>query len=225
VLSFILLYTVLEAVAGWSRVYTVTLTSAEIGRVTGLDQIQRRQALEQILDYALGRGDQLQFTLPPGSLRAGEPAFSPDELAHMADVRRLFVLGRGLRNAGLAGFFGLGFFGWEASRAGDRRQTAGRRRWRAACGLTLLWAGAWGAALLAAAGLGAVLNFRAAFDVFHMLLFENNLWLLPADALLIQLLPEEQFAMVAAAAGGAFALATLAALTAGLLPRRGGRRA
>ncbi len=39
----------------------------------------------------------------------------------------------------------------------------------------------------------ALLSFSSSFTLFHELLFTNDLWLLPADSLLIQMFPQEFF--------------------------------
>ncbi len=38
-----------------------------------------------------------------------------------------------------------------------------------------------------------LLNFQSTFIIFHKILFQNNLWLLPSNSLLLQLFPQEFF--------------------------------
>lgn len=113
------------------------------------------------------------------------PSFQAHEAAHMADVRGLFLLCKGLAGLGLlcAGALGL------------------RQGWKA-CALTQLGV----LALLGLLALWAALDFDSLFIAFHRLAFRNDLWLLnPQRDLLLQLMPTAFFVDYAARIGGAYA--------------------
>lgn len=141
-----------------------------------------------------------------------QPAFNSKELIHMEDCRRLFMLLRtAIRAAGIAGSLLLAL----------------------GCGLLrnerrLIRRSALLAPLIIALTLGlfavwAALDFNAAFNFFHEILFTNDLWLLnPSTDLLIRICPASMFM----AMGARIALAGLAcaifvpALTAALTLRQ-----
>lgn len=216
-LAYVLLFTSLEFVAGNTRLYRVTLESPEVERLTGLARAERGEALTRIVRYALGRGSDLQFVMPPGSVRPGQPAFSEDETRHMEDVRALFALGRTLRIVGLVPAVLLA--GSAAAGPGVRKRlsSGGPRRRHTLAVLAGLcrWTAAWTAAFLLIVGAAALVSFRSAFDALHVVLFANDLWMLPPDALLIQLFPEEQFARLAGYAGAVMLACAGAALALG----------
>lgn len=111
-----------------------------------------------------------------------QPAFNEKELTHMADCFELFVL---LRTtcvcAIILGAILLGLGLWL------RRGKGLARSFLVGLGLLFLPAillGAW-----------AALDFSAAFDFFHRMLFTNDLWLLDSRTdLLIRICPESMFA-------------------------------
>lgn len=111
-----------------------------------------------------------------------QPAFNEKELTHMADCFELFVL---LRTtcvcAIILGAILLGLGLW------FRRGKGLVRSFLIGLGLLFLPAillGAW-----------ATLDFSAAFDFFHRMLFTNDLWLLDSRTdLLIRICPESMFA-------------------------------
>jgi len=219
-LAYVLLFTSVETVTAVPRLYGVTLESSEIGQSTGLSYTQREAVVARIAGYALGRQPDLQFTMPTGSVRAGEEAFTADELQHMADVRALFATGRFLRwlaiLLSLLCLAGRAFPSPKAGSPGGQPEADSR----AVVSAALRWTAGWGTGFLLAIGIVSFVDFGAAFDAMHLLLFRNDLWLLPADALLIQLLPEEQFCLLAAYSGAVFLAATAAALGLGLSLRR-----
>lgn len=111
-----------------------------------------------------------------------QPAFNEKELIHMEDCRQLFILLRTVLTG--TAVLSVGFL---------------------ACGIYLLcdrkWIrlAAWIAPLLIAVPLGlfaawAVMDFNAAFNFFHKILFTNDLWLLDARTdLLIRICPASMF--------------------------------
>lgn len=135
------------------------------------------------------------------------PAFNEREQAHMRDVRALFDGGRKLLlAAGLLGVLLCAFAFFLA-----RGRAPGTLR-RACLGALLIWL-----ALAAALWMLFANGFAGAFNRFHELLFDNDLWQLdPATDAMIRMFPQAFFERLAWAAlrGGLLALgaALLAAL-------------
>ena len=131
-----------------------------------------------------------------------QPPFGERELAHLYDCRRLLSPTQpGMLYAALL------LAGAILLCCGGRSFQRGRliAAWTAA-GLLL--------APLAALGAWAAVDFSAAFDFFHRMLFSNDLWLLnPQTDLLIRICPASMFAGM----GLRIALRALGALLGGLL--------
>lgn len=113
-----------------------------------------------------------------------QPAFHADELAHMADVRGLFVLAERLLLVCAVCFAVLVILllVW-------RSHWDLRLLWRA-----VLWTMAGGLACFLALAVWAAVDFSSLFTLFHQLSFSNDLWLMnPATDLMIRLMPQDMF--------------------------------
>lgn len=114
-------------------------------------------------------------------------AFSQQELTHLHDVRELMYLARSLA------FFGLFLLLLPLALA--YKKGAGSS-WAALCLYSrwLRYALLMGLALLLMVAAILYLDFAGAFEIMHLLAFDNDLWLLnPHQDLLIQLMPEGFF--------------------------------
>lgn len=144
----------------------------------GADAETLERATDILLEYLRGTADGLSGQgVIDGQQR---DIFGEDERAHMQDVALLYeralivMLGAG----GVAIACAL---------------LAGRDRRRMAQG-ALIGMGAF-ALLLAAAGAWCALDFDSAFNAFHRLLFNNELWLMdPNTQFMIRMFPAEFFA-------------------------------
>ena len=149
------------------------------------------------------------LTCASGAGRRIQEFFNEKEKRHMNDVKELFLAAERLRTQGL----------WTAALAGLLLL------WRRQIGI-LLRTLQWGVGLfLAAVGTIAFLaaaSFTKYFTWFHLLLFDNNDWLLnPATDRLINILPEGFFRDTAFFIAGIFlAAAFLLWLAARLLDKR-----
>jgi integral membrane protein (TIGR01906 family) len=142
--------------------------------------------------------------MPPLSWGSG-PIFTPDEYAHMADVRGVF---RGAEVAAAVAFLAGALLVARAVRRGEADR--------------LIRGGALGAAaFVAAIGVAAALAFEPLFLAFHDVLFpQGNFLFDPATSNLLRLYPEWYWQGVTAGVGVSFiAVALLAAGGAGLLRR------
>lgn len=146
------------------------------------------------------------LTEQPPNAGPGGPLFTPDEYAHMADVRGVF---RGTEAAGVLALFVVGYRIARARRRGE--------------GLRLLRAGSLPAAgIVAVIGLAAAVAFDPLFLLFHDIFFpEGNFLFDPATSNLIRLYPEWYWQGITAGVGVSFiAVALLAAGTAHIALRR-----
>ncbi len=125
-----------------------------------------------------------------------QPAFNERELLHMEDCRQLFILLRRALAVSLIGSVILIAWGFD------------RKSVRLASGLAPL-------ILLVPLGIfatWAVMDFNAAFNFFHKILFTNDLWLLnPRTDLLIRICPASMFMAMGVRIGILSALCALAA--------------
>lgn len=116
-----------------------------------------------------------------------QDAFNAREIQHMEDCQRLFDLLRTLRLS-LAVAAALLVL---LSLILELREKSART-----VGLSPLWIGSLMIAVpLAIFGIWAVIDFNSAFNLFHRMLFTNDLWLLnPETDLLIRICPSSMFA-------------------------------
>ena len=193
----------IELVAGRLEFYRRSFVRSGAVEKTGLDVDQLTWVVRRVLDYSTGRRADLQFDL--AELDGGEPgrpAFIRRELDHMRDVRALFEKARVLK------WVALGAAAAAASAlALLERRAALLRLARAFAGVSVAIILGWGACAAA-----ALADFGGFWDLFHEVLFTNDLWLLPEDSLLIKMLPESLFRSLALAVLGLFAVQTVVIL-------------
>ena len=147
-----------------------------------------------MLDEALAdclKGDASALGIEAEVFGAMQPAFNEKELIHMEDCRKLFELLRaGIRVSSIAGLLLLTL--------GCVMLGKDRKKIRAS---------AWLSPLMIVVPLGmlavwAMIDFNAAFNFFHEILFTNDLWLLnPATDLLIRICPISMFMAMGAKIG------------------------
>ena len=138
------------------------------------------------------------LTAQPPNAGPGGPLFTPDEYAHMADVRTVF---RGAEGAAVLALFVAAFRIGRARRRGDA--------------LRLMRAGALVAAgIVAVIGVAAAVAFDPLFLLFHDIFFpQGNFLFDPATSNLLRLYPEWYWQGITAGVGGSFlAVALVAAL-------------
>ena len=150
-----------------------------------VSQQQLNQVIDHVLRYLWGQENDMQLTITYLDNSTGL-AFSEREIAHMVDVKLLFVQGRRLTMI----CFGVGialltYFILQRKKIHYSLMTTIRN--------TLLGI----LVTFALIGIYAVMNFTQAFVYFHEIFFTNDLWLLNPDDLLIIMLPESLFATIA----------------------------
>ncbi|SMP62617.1 TIGR01906 family membrane protein [Anoxynatronum buryatiense] len=165
----------------------------------GMDQENLAHTAEEIIRYLKGEKDDFQTTAVKDGVL--QPLYDERERVHMEDVLDLFNQARLLRSLSLAGI--LLISGWMILKD---------PRWQHHWLRTLLFTGLANVDLMILLGLLIWLDFTRYFTYFHLLLFDNDLWILdPTRHVLIQLLPETFFINTAIAIG-LWAMGTLLAL-------------
>ncbi len=187
-LMFILLITSVEAVCYWTPGYF----ESEYTKYDVLDDLPEMtmddllDVTHEMMDYLRGDREDLHvWTTMGGEYRE---FFTPREIAHMEDVRNLFVGAIFLRRVCLAAIL-LSLLAIRLS-GGRLRKVLPKTIF----GGTLLFFGA-------AAVLGLIIstNFNRYFIIFHHIFFDNDLWILdPSVDMLINIVPEPFFMDTAA---------------------------
>lgn len=204
-LIVVLLITSLEAVLYFTPGYfEKEYNKYEVTETVNMEMDDLLEVTEVMMDYLRGDREDLQVvTRVDGALR---PFFSQRELAHMIDVKNLFLGGLGLRRIGLV--IALASLVLLYFCKGKWKQILPR----AICVGTGLF--------FAAACLLAVVvstDFTRYFTVFHEIFFDNDLWILnPNRDLLINIVPEPFFIdtafRIAIVFGGSVLLLLLASI-------------
>lgn len=160
------------------------------------------QAMQDLIRYIQWGGEEKM-----------EPHFNEREIAHMRDVRILFLIATGILFAS-AGWIAVYF--WRHGKEGPGRTALRTAR------ITMV-------AVVAALGVGVVWmvsSFDRAFLAFHHIFFNNELWLLnPSTDVMIRMLPQNLFMQLFVRIGVGFVVGAL--LCMGLycfLERRKGER-
>lgn len=181
-LPVLVLALALESVAFSPSFYAYEFRALDRPAATGFTEKELLEASRSLWAYFRGELSTPQLELPKDGQLVS--LYDQRELAHLADVRRLFRLGFAARTAaaltsGLAALF-LAF-----------RQRKLAWRWLAGAGLV----GSSFALLLFLVGILLVsTNFNRWFTLFHLLSFNNDLWQLdPTRENLIRIFPEEFF--------------------------------
>lgn len=150
-----------------------------------LDAQTQARAAKAIRDYFLGTSAHMQVQLPGGG-----DVFNAKELSHMADIRALLRLSRGVI---VAGALGVAVLLWARARMRGRLGISAKAYFAVRLqgeGIAFLLL----MLLLGIVALGAVMDFRRAFEIFHRILFTNEDWLLdPRTDRLILMMPQELF--------------------------------
>lgn len=148
---------------------------------TGMDQENQAVAAEEIIRYLKGDKEDFQTTaVKEGTL---QELYDERERVHMEDVLFLFHRARMIRNMSLV--LAILLFGYVVARDS---------KWKNNWLRTLFYTGLANVDLMILLGLLIWLDFSRYFTYFHLLLFDNDLWILdPGKHVLIQLLPETFF--------------------------------
>ena len=197
-LMITLLITSVEAVAYWTPgYYEKEYSRYHVTDAVSMEMADLLDVTEEMMAYLRGRRDDLHVPAVVGGQT--REFFNEREIAHMEDVRDLFLGGLTARRicigTALACLALLAFL-----KAGIRRLLP-----RAVCmGTGLFFALICGLAALIST------DFTKYFIVFHQIFFDNDLWILdPETDLLINIVPEPFFMDTAARIALVFAASVL----------------
>ncbi|MDY4517388.1 MAG: TIGR01906 family membrane protein [Candidatus Spyradocola sp.] len=180
--------------------------------VIGISDENLMNVTRGLLGYLWGSRDSLDMQAEiGGQLRE---VFTQREKDHMVDVRNLVTLARWA----MVAFAVLGAAAWVGAALLARREKHGLR----VCGIGYLAGAVLLLALVGIVVLLAMQDFTAVFIKFHQIFFTNDLWLLDADDMLIQMVPEPFFMDCAALIAILFAvgLAATAAIAIVMICRK-----
>lgn len=174
---FLPLYLLLKAVeinAFDMDFYTTSFKKYKVVKVTGKSLQELEDITAELLSYLRGDADE----------RILEKNFNRKEILHMQDVKELFAYGYRLKNISfvliLLSIGVLCYFKYY--------KTLGKTLFYG----PFIW---WG--MILTLFLLALSDFNKYFTYFHLIFFDNDLWLLnPKTDLLIQMLPQEFFSSI-----------------------------
>ncbi len=154
----------------------------------GVDENDLKEITHEMMSYLAGnRDDLIMYAEIKGEY---QQVFEEREILHMVDVKKLFLGGFKIRNTSAllaAALLGI-LFGFKKKKAIKPLS------------VSYLWTTAAFLAIAAALGIVMLVDFNALFLKFHMLFFDNDLWLLDINTdVLIQMLPESFFNSLALA--------------------------
>lgn len=180
-LSLVLLLTSVEFVAFNINNYKKSFVKYEITRVTKMDQENLEATIKDLLKYLKDNREELDTR----AVINGEErqVFGSREIQHMVDVKDLFIKGRNIRNISLLLFIIIGLIIAKKD-----------KYWKTAISNTLIYTSIINILFLIVLLLLIKIDFNKYFTYFHLIFFNNDLWLLdPNTEVLIQMLPEGFF--------------------------------
>jgi integral membrane protein (TIGR01906 family) len=195
--------------------YDFALREYDLPAVTGVPCLELERAMAEIRDYFTNDQSLLRITVTDEEGRAN-PLFTPREVIHMRDVKRLVAA---IFTAQVLAFLYIGVYAVLRLVVERGRAWAGLARLARASVLGSL-------ALALAFGVTALLGFDRLFTRFHELSFSNDLWQLDPDHhRLVQMFPQDFWLVSTVILAGLTVVELLAllALSWGYL-RRVGRR-
>lgn len=198
-LMIILLITSIEAVTYWTPgYYEKEYTKHHVLDAVPMEMEDLLDVTDEMMAYLRGNREDLHVpTIVNGQARE---FFNEREIAHMEDVRGLFLAAIALRRACLIGIVGILAFLY-FTKADIKRILP-----RTICAGTVLF-------FLLLAGLAALIStdFTKYFVIFHQIFFNNDLWMLdPGTDLLINIVPEPFFIDTAARIGITYGISVAA---------------
>ncbi|ABR49411.1 integral membrane protein TIGR01906 [Alkaliphilus metalliredigens QYMF] len=180
-LTIVILLTSVEIVAFNSQHYRSSFEKYNITEVTGMDMDNLEYAMADLLSYVRDEKDVLDTSaIVNGELRE---VFGERERMHMVDVKELFIKGRVARNLSFILLVGLSFI-----------LLIKDTKWKMRLLKTLVYTAIGNIALLGVFLLLLYMDFNKYFTYFHLIFFDNDLWILdPQKEILIQMVPEGFF--------------------------------
>lgn len=197
VFSIILLLSVIEHYSFSESYFRKQFTKNKISEATGLTNDDLNKVIRQMTGYLSGRESSFNLNLQINNKET--PVFNDREIAHMLDVKVIFILLHKIKNLSLlvlAIFFVpyslLTYF--RCRRHRNARTMVLRRHYWMNIYKTIAFNGLFTLLFIGALGFMIFSDFSKYFIKFHEVFFDNDLWLLnPQTDRLIQMLPEVFF--------------------------------
>jgi len=156
--------------------------TTQVAKLT-LDDLN--ELIDHTLKYTYGNLEHLQYQITTTD-GVTKDAFNEREIAHMEDVQKLFINGRRLTDICALLFVIITFFlVWKKDKINHKTFT-----------ISLITLSSIFLIMLAVL-IYAATNFDQAFTIFHQIFFNNDLWLLDFNDMLIIMLPESLFYAIA----------------------------
>ncbi len=181
-LSIVLLFTATEWVSFNVDHYLTQFERYDVPEVTGMDMENLEYTVEDMHRYL--RGDD-RHRLETEAYFGDElrPVYGEREILHMIDVRDLFVAGKNIRNIGAIVFFLLMVL-----------MVFQDKRWKKNIWNLLFYTMIGNILFFGLLALLMYVDFNRYFVIFHLIFFDNDLWLLnPQTDTLIQMVPQPFF--------------------------------
>ena len=180
-LSIILLFTFVEIIAFNLNHYRESFIKYNTTEETGMNETDLQYTLEDVLRYLRDNRRELDTRVFVEGKES--EAFEDREKLHMIDVKGLFFKGRILRNIGAVLFVIIGLI-----------FIIKDEHWKKSLSGTLMYTAVINILFLFVLLLLMKIDFDGCFTYFHIIFFNNDLWILDPDAhILVQMLPEEFF--------------------------------
>ena len=180
-LSIILLFTFVEIIAFNLEHYKGSFIKYNIIEETGMNETDLQYILEDVLKYLRDNRRELDTRVTVEGKES--EVFENREKLHMIDVKELFFKGKILRNIGGALFVIIGLI-----------FIIKDEYWKRSFSRTLLYTAAINILFLFVLLLLMKIDFDRCFTYFHIIFFNNDLWILDQDAhILIQMFTQEFF--------------------------------
>lgn len=179
-LPLVILFTVLELYAYNLNFYMSSYKKNNASQITGMDEKDLKRVTIKIMDYLKNKEDNLKIEVHiRGELRE---AFGEREKLHMADVKKLFTNGYIIRNTGITLLVLAAIIILIKSQKPIKDMLT-----------SLLYSGIFSFLIIVIIYILTKIDFDKYFTYFHEIFFNNDLWLLDPEELLIQLVPLEFF--------------------------------
>lgn len=182
ILSIVLLFTATELVSFNMDHYLTQFERNNVPEVTGMDMENLEYTIEDMHRYL--RGDE-RHRLETEAYFGDElrPVYGEREILHMVDVRDLFVAGKNIRNLGALVFILL-----------IALMVYGDNRWKKNIWNLLFYTMLGNILFFGVLAFLMYVDFNRYFVIFHLIFFDNDLWLLnPQTDTLIQMVPQPFF--------------------------------
>lgn len=182
ILSIVLLFTATELVSFNMDHYLTQFERNNVPEVTGMDMENLEYTMEDMFRYL--RGDD-RHLLDTEAYFGDElrPVYGEREIHHMVDVRDLFVAGQNIRNLGALAFILL-----------MALMVYLDNRWKRNIWNLLFYTMLGNILFFGVLAFLMYVDFNRYFVIFHLIFFDNDLWLLnPQTDTLIQMVPQPFF--------------------------------